>query len=1575
MALNNNNKNNNKECIQHSISSRNDCSSAKRKEKSRGRPKNWAAQNVDLSRDRNVKPSKCRKAKGSDHQWCRDVKQHRLRIQTGSEPTLDLRGFTEFIESKVGDSKLQFCVNFLEITSLLVYDIMHATRLMDVAVACAHTYKHITGSVLASTNFLETVWSVIGAQPQDGRENIDSFGDMLQSWSQVKSSPLIQKITDVLMYGSLLGLYTGPIKVDPKKFGALKKQFKEQKLMCTAGFIEYILTLFHFICDRGYTVFCENGSIKEVFMDNTNYDKWYVEATEHLSSKKNYDSFATHGIDPHSFLQRTRLLYNQGKEMEKYACDLNHSSRMYIKKVIEDLKRTENDILAREASQKTRQVPFTIVLEGHSGVGKSVVARALHTFFGKLFNKPLTGLEQFVHNATSSFWDGFTSDQWSVLIDDAGMWKPDIAVQDESISDIIRIVNNIPYIPNKAALEDKGKTPLMAELVILTTNSPELNFGSYFNYPYAAARRLKYHIRIEPKHINNVVSLDTSFCDNDVTKYPDEWEFQVFEPKPIKFGDKTSGGLKMMSAKLTLVKKCKNMGELQSFIGMEAYHHRQHQQTMINRVDKMVDIPICTKCIRSMDNCICTPEPQVLEAIQFSIKDVIIYHMVGWFFRLLCCICHDMAISFQMRYFARSVRLRITQLQTDVKETLQNANVVRPTQYCIALTLIIGSLITFYKLYNRIHLQGASIFKSFENKNERENFWKDDTIKLSTFDSSKKSLSLAGYHLDKQIEYLRKSTAYFRFNDGKRVCRGINIKGQKFVLPYHCLPQLPAKCQVIRGHSGTNFTDSHTFFVDVPDVLSFKAKDVAVVTVRSLPPGKDITDLFYRSKCQSMVGPAYYVSTNKDRSLYYKDIPFCAYKLGFKIPALDIVVDQWQSPSVITNDGDCGAMLCRTSSMGLQILGMHETSHMEGCFTKVAGSIPLDYEFIRSVIDDDDISLVQPQLGIPERCNDKLHEVHESSIIRGIEEANANLYGTISIRTYMRSKVQETILCDDMLSLGHTLDYAPPEMKSRKPWKYNLARQIKGDCPMLNSDLQTITTQMLKEWLHLLPDSEKEDIRLLDMKTVINGRPGVKYIDSINRNSSAGFPFNTTKRKYIIDLDPDDIYSEPIKFTDDIMDRYYKRYEDAISGNRTFPVYKACLKDEALPHHKVEIGKTRVFMGAPLDFTLLMRTALLSFVRVVQKNKFIFESAPGTEAQCIEWHHLNTYVTELGRDRIICGDFSGFDVTMRANVLKYAFELIKDFHIACGACKEHIALIRSIMYDVMFPVVDYNGELIEFLGKNPSGQALTVIINCIVNCIYKRYCYLKLNPDLEVSSFRRNVRLITYGDDDIMGVSCNIAWFNHTSIQKCLGDVGITYTMADKLSGSRPYISIGEADFLKRKFRYDPDIGTVVCPLALDSIFKALMIGIKSRAITKEQHAAQIIDAQLSEFFWHGKKMFNRWRNIFSIMVAKHQLEKYLPQEGLLTWHDYYERYWDNSQYHINSKPRKVNIQCGREENYKSYDNEDFEKCVFCGVLSATHTTFYEFFTCYACWESIIFPLNYWERLEFVRELREVRRH
>jgi len=225
-----------------------------------------------------------------------------------------------------------------------------------------------------------------------------------------------------------------------------------------------------------------------------------------------------------------------------------------------------------------------------------------------------------------------------------------------------------------------------------------------------------------------------------------------------------------------------------------------------------------------------------------------------------------------------------------------------------------------------------------------------------------------------------------------------------------------------------------------------------------------------------------------------------------------------------------------------------------------------------------------------------------------------------------------------------------------------------------------------------------------------------------------------------------------------------------------------------------------------------------------------------------------------------------------------------------------LLVVFGIAEDTAYAYINCHGDLVMTYGANPSGHPLTVIINSIVNALYLRYCYIKLNPTKECGTFKEKVTLLTYGDDNVMGVSKSIPWFNHTEMVRVLASIGVEYTMADKESVSRPYINISEVAFLKRTWRWDEDVGAYLCPLDEESIHKMLCVNIPSKTISEEAQMLEVMRSAVDEFFYYGRDRFEREVDFLKQVIATYRLTAEYDLKPFPTWEVLRERFWRASE-------------------------------------------------------------------------------
>jgi hypothetical protein len=336
-------------------------------------------------------------------------------------------------------------------------------------------------------------------------------------------------------------------------------------------------------------------------------------------------------------------------------------------------------------------------------------------------------------------------------------------------------------------------------------------------------------------------------------------------------------------------------------------------------------------------------------------------------------------------------------------------------------------------------------------------------------------------------------------------------------------------------------------------------------------------------------------------------------------------------------------------------------------------------------------------------------------------------------------------------------------------------------------------------------------LKPLNKHQTVNGIPGSRFINRINISTSAGYPFNRPKKEFLVegysyDGEPDAVMFEQ-KFFDE-MQRIISCYRKGVRYN---PIFVASLKDEPVKGSKKY--RTRIFASCPLAFNLLLRKYFLPIIDFVQSRHFRFNSAVGVNARSKAWGLFASYLCYAN---IIAGDYEAFDKNPDALMLLLAYSHIIFIAQECGYSDDDIKIMWGLAIDAIYCTYSVLGNLILTNGSTPSGKSTTILVNNFLNLNYTSAAFGSVYP---LSKFW-DIPKLFYGDDNIISVPPWFPKYTHTHIMKSLAKIGIKYTMADKEAESVPYITLEEADFLKRKFFKD---GTsCLAPLAVTSIFKSL---------------------------------------------------------------------------------------------------------------------------------------------------------
>lgn len=490
-------------------------------------------------------------------------------------------------------------------------------------------------------------------------------------------------------------------------------------------------------------------------------------------------------------------------------------------------------------------------------------------------------------------------------------------------------------------------------------------------------------------------------------------------------------------------------------------------------------------------------------------------------------------------------------------------------------------------------------------------------------------------------------------------------------------------------------------------------------------------------------------------------------------------------------------------------------------------------------------------------------DVHFKSPIRYLPDGtNCKYYGQVTGRASYHSEVEQTIISDHVRDVcGVPQKWGGPKFRKGYPWQASLQFSTKPSCGIEGSLLEKATfdyyTGFMRR-LNAIPGLKTKVKPLTRMETVC-GIDGLRFIDKMPPSTSIGFPLSGPKSQYLEYLDPKDSETHqcPAILEERFWDHAAEMEESYLNGERSYPIFKACLKDEPT---KLTKDKVRVFQGAPVALQLLVRKYYLPIVRTLSMLPLASECAVGINAQGPEWDQLAKHVKKFGEDRILAGDYSKYDLRMPAQVMFSAFRILMDIGKDCGYTDRDISIMEGIATDICYPLMAYNGDLIQHFGSNPSGQNLTVYINSIVNSLLFRCAYYSI-VQKEKPEFRDVCALITYGDDAKGSVHKDFPEFNHISVANFLAEHDMKFTMPDKESVPTPYMTDTEADLLKRANVFSEDTGLIMGALDEDSIFKSLHATLKSKALSKEQQSMQNIDGALREWFSHGRDVYEKRRS------------------------------------------------------------------------------------------------------------------
>lgn len=1291
----------------------------------------------------------------------------------------------------------------------------------------------------------------------------------------------------------------GVIGVDEDKTAALCEKIEAANVPLHAKFLDQLMAVTD-VMFRLFKSANENG-ISSLFSARPGVLKLYKDVAairERIDNLLSTREVVTYLRDLQSITAELKRLINLADQLMD---SRNTIPMLSLQKQLLEMKAT---IDAKYAACQIRKSPFGILLVGPSGVCKSHLTNMLNETLlcraGVLRQgDSATGLTSVIQS-TDKYHSTVTNATQTIILDDLANKREDKDYVD--VTNIISFLNNVSVQAVKAEVHEKGTVFPQPKLAIATTNVKHLNAPRDSNCPISILRRfnvcvdivLKPEFRMVPQ--NRFSQANTSLLpDTEVNPLMDVWEFHFYrwvtkDRKPDMY---TETLLRTTSTRQAL-----------DYIIEQFDLHQEIQTRYVQSAQALSGIcgcgkfePNCQECaLRHQFGFVGLSETLWYKRVDFTWAWCNVFAFIPVWYQLLCDKVGDRIESIRCVQFYRRIIGEVSSLLFILKcvFTCTYLWVVYSCAYILSNAsfhhgmLVLLFFVTFIYLNVVLLLSFMQLRKLPLEVVERcQRPWK--IVKFVAIVSVMYGAWCVVYKLWTLYR------AKFSHNIADVHPRSFN--------PWKVFgrPQPIASQRLIANWSQPNYNRKSCEDFPFFEVHGVKKSDGKLARVNIAPLGGNIflinTHFLDRIdlnqelqvKWDSTRGP----TSQPVRHLCYRGdvsfialncVPFPSFRDNLPVimptkgianmTGVDGSFDYWRTtedhgfgglgPDILynlskdTEDGMCGTPIVSQDLL----IGFHNVGggRRGGAVCVTQSDFDNVYRYFnpRETYGESDpkFSFLDKHVNLT-----KQEDEHVDGKVKYLGQVDV-------ARTRANTTVKPTIISDTVRQVFgvEPKHEAPMHIKSRKAHiprnialkelknpesvpvrylgkaAYDYMQQVDKFCDKYSSKFDKFSEFCLSQQL-----------RPLECDEVFAGIDGVSFIDPINIQTSMGFPICRPKHEFMYRDDNDKLIVDPA-----VLKEIEETQERLDNGEQLQFVFRASFKDEPV---KIGKEKVRVFAAGSMELLYFIRKYFLPIAKLMQDHPLDFECAVGINANGSEWHQLYEHVTRFGNHRMIAGDYKAFDKGVSSVTLSCAFDILINIAKKYGSYTPNdIRVMEVLAQSCTSPVYEWFGSLIRVSGSNPSGNPLTVILNNLVNSLYQRAAFFALADRYEELRLRppaysEMVSAINYGDDNLMSVSEDCYWFDHTKMQNVLAEWGITYTMADKTSVSRPFIHIDECDFLKRNFRYDSTNDRMMAALDEDSIFRSLLMHTKI-SITDKEHAQAVIDGAQREYYQYGKETF-----------------------------------------------------------------------------------------------------------------------
>jgi len=1189
--------------------------------------------------------------------------------------------------------------------------------------------------------------------------------------------------------------------------------------------------------------------------------------------------------------------------------------------------RSQIQSLANNSGQ--RITPMGVAIVGNPKVGKSKVVNTILTLFGHRFKLPLQDECIYTRNTSDEFWTGYTDAVWVTILQEIAARNPDRSGDDPSIDCVMRMMESNPFPLNMAHLEAKGKQYFHSKLVIGTSNVPHYNARQHFSCPAAFQRRFPIQITLSVKpefsYVRDGVSLDT-IDDDKVALWRKENPGQIPEINVYEIRKITASSNKI-AAEYDLVATCHTsehfQREMLKLINM--FYEVQVSYADIVASDVSAEFcncgimkHVCTHCTvaaaRSSSNlgflntlligllfvygvfhAKCRASPSFRGAIStvygmclggfspfLALQQMVsspwkyyfIFRATGhtanpiWHYLYMCRYVFlynysEDNLSFDIWLMSTIYLDNRSYYYTYRKQLQDSLKSIGFPKLNVKILVASSSIVAILAIIARIHRSSKSATVSGVShtrpKEDGENKFKYMEVVHRKPPGRSPTLNAS---IDSIVNTCKRNLIEITAiaTDGSSLsCYALCLRANLYISVAHIMPRdehfrLDYISEDNRGQ--IRLQRGVTIIID-------EINDISIFQILPLRPRADV----YKFILDKHVSQKCMATWCTPSNTVTQPVTLCC------------IENQWDDNSlhklfaydmrVPCEKGQCGTPLLMTVGPYVSLGAILVASSMN---KEVSNFTFISLERIQPLI-----AQLEKTVSIACSLPGELNLAHDIVPLHWKSRFNyrpdglnhVTVFGSLKnlARARPKSKVRKSIAHDLLCGYYTPPLYGPPLLDrgygTNGEWvdymKYNL--DLRTSPPPCISE--ALLAKACKSYSHeILKELGSRKMRILSLQESINGIAGESYIDSINFKTSPGYPLCGEKRDMFEFLDEEQPFLG-VRLKSNFQREYDQFVFNYNNGEQNHPVFNSAPKDEVTKMKNIEKGKTRMFQCAPLYHSLYCRQLCLSFVQILQMDPVLFESAIGVDCASEDWevyaHNMQIFENHVN------GDFGAYDVRMPLEVLFYACQVIIKVAEYSGYSHADLLAMNNMFADAIYCYNNVDGDLVAFHQGHSSGWALTVIINSIANSLLMRVVYSMCG--YAQSSFRDNVILTTYGDDNMMSVSPRVFdKFNQLTITEIFGLLNITYTMADKDATPRKNINFEECEFLKRHFVYDDKIQCWLAPIQEESILKSLFYRKDEGNISDIEHLSQVCMNAQREYFQHGKEKYLQWQKIMVIL-------------------------------------------------------------------------------------------------------------